>query len=78
MYSDRVLGIEDGIFVLRAGRDEEREERTVRRLPYLTGGVYDVTIIVRAVVVDGLRECTLDGWVVRLDEVVLDELNDER
>ena len=45
---------------------------------YLTGGVYDVTVVVDALVVDGLVEDALDGGVVGLDEVVLDELNHER
>lgn len=50
---------------------------TVRKT-HLTGGVDDVTVIVDALVVDGLVEDTLDGGIVGLDEVVLDELNDER
>ena len=44
----------------------------------MTGGVDDVTVVVDALVVDGLVEDTLDGGIVGLDEVVLDELNDER
>ena len=50
---------------------------TVRKT-HLTGGVDDVTVVVDALVVDGLVEDTLDGGIVGLDEVVLDELNDER
>jgi hypothetical protein len=44
----------------------------------LTGGVDDVAVIVDTVVVDALREGILDCWVIRLDEMVLDELYDER
>jgi hypothetical protein len=44
----------------------------------LTGGVDDVAVIVDTVVVDALREGVLDCWVIRLDEMVLDELYDER
>lgn len=43
----------------------------------LTGGVDDVTLVVYALVVDGLCEDALDGGIVGLDEVVLDELYDK-
>ena len=45
---------------------------------YLAGGVDDVTVVVDTLVADGLVENTLDGGVVGLDEVILDELNHER
>lgn len=43
----------------------------------LTGGVNDVTIILDPLIVDALREMALDGGVIGLDKVVLNELNDE-
>ncbi len=60
-----------------------RRELVVRALEarvktHLTGSINDVTIIVDTLVVDGLVEHTLNGRVVGLDEVVLDELNDKR
>ena len=54
------------------GREEDGGET------YLAGGVDDVTVVVDALVVDGLVEDALDGGVVGLDKVVLDELDDER
>ena len=50
--------------------------RTERKT-HLTSGVDDVTVVVDALVVDGLCEDALDGGIVGLDEVVLDELYDK-
>ena len=47
-------------------------------MAHLSGGIYDVTLIVYTVEIDGLLECALDGGVVGLDKVVLGELNHER
>ena len=57
---------------------EEMVRRTSRKKTYLAGSVDDVTVVVDPLVVDGLGEDTLDGGVVGLDEVVLNELDDER
>ena len=43
----------------------------------LPGGVDDVAVVVDAIVVDALREGVLDGRVIRLDEMVFDELDNE-
>ncbi len=62
----------EGWFWARADRNDG-DSKT-----YLPSGVDDVTVIVDALVVDSLVEDVLDGRVVGLDEVVLDELNNER
>ena len=51
------------------GRETERA--------YLACCIDDVTVVLDPLVVDALCESGLDGGVVGLDEVVLDELNDE-
>ena len=45
---------------------------------HLAGSVDDITIVLDVVVLDGLCEGALDGRVVVVHKVVLDELNDER
>ncbi len=45
---------------------------------YLARSVYNVTLELGALAADALGESSLDGGVVRLDELVFDELNDER
>ena len=60
------------------GREGWEEKTGARAKTYLAGGVDDVTVVVDALVVDGLVEDALDGGVVGLDKVVLDELNHER
>ena len=81
MDANGMFGVEDRILILQGGNgagSEEMVRRTSRKKTYLTGSVDDVTVVVDPLVVDGLGEDTLDGGVVGLDEVVLDELHDER
>ena len=62
-------------------RTRERRTRTHTRRAvgtYLSGGVYDVTIIVGTVVRDGLGKGAFDGGVVGFDKGIVDELNHER
>ena len=76
-----MFGVEDRILILQGGNgggSEEMVRRTSRKKTYLTGSVDDVTVVVDPLVVDSLGEDTLDGGVVGLDEVVLNELDDER
>ena len=44
---------------------------------YLSCSIYDFALVFNAVELDGLVEGGLDSRVIRFDEVVLDELNDE-
>ena len=81
MDANGMFGVEDRILILQGGigaGSEEMVRRTSRKKTYLTGSVDDVTVVVDPLVVDGLGEDTLDGGVVGLDEVVLNELDDER
>jgi hypothetical protein len=43
----------------------------------LTGGVYDITVVVDALITDALGECVFDSRVIRIDELILCELYDE-
>lgn len=43
----------------------------------LTGSVDDVALVFGALVVDVLGEGAFDGRVIRLDKVVVDELDDQ-
>lgn len=45
--------------------------------PYLASGVDDITVIVNTLVTDTLGEGVFDSRVVRLDELVLCELDHE-
>lgn len=45
---------------------------------YLAGGVNDVALVFDAIEVDALGEGVLDGGIVRVDKLVLDELDDQR
>lgn len=44
----------------------------------LASGVDDVAVVLDALEVYALREGALDGGIIRLDEFVFDELDDER
>jgi hypothetical protein len=44
----------------------------------LASGINNVAVIVDAIIGDRLGEAGLDGWVVGLDEVILDVLDHER
>jgi hypothetical protein len=50
---------------------------TTRTRTDLAGGVYDVTIEFDAFVVDTFGEGAFDGWIVRVHEMVFDELDDQ-
>lgn len=73
-----MLGIQDCVFVLSETGFSLGGWLLIVRTAYLASGIYDVTIIVYAVEVDGFRERALDSGIVGLDKVVLDELNHER
>ena len=47
-------------------------------MTYLTGSVDDVALVFGAFMVDTLREGAFDGRIVGVDEVVVDELDDQR
>lgn len=54
------------------------EETLIWLLAYLSGGIYDVTLIIDTIKVDGLCESALNSRIVGLDKMVLGELNHER
>ena len=80
MYAYRMLGVEDGVFILEDARGEvvgRGRTSVCAEKTYLTRGVYDVTVVVDTLVVDGLGEDALNGGIVGLDEDAIDKLNRE-
>ena len=58
--------------------DMSTRQTIAGRAAHLASGVDDVAVILDTIVVNCLLESGLDGRVIGFDEVVVDELNDER
>lgn len=56
----------------------QRTRRKACECTYLTSGIDDVAVVLDSVMLDVLGEGVLDCRIVRLDEVVLDVLDDKR
>ena len=85
--SNGVFGIQYRVLILATKgvspwRASNRNGRRWRRWRVvgtdLTGSVDDVALVLGTLVVDALGEGAFDGGVVGLDEVVVDELDDQR
>lgn len=77
MDADGVLGVEDGVLVLRASSERAGRRGRKRGKADLASGVEDLTVVLDTLVGYVLRERALDGRVVGLDKVVLNVLDNE-